>query len=265
MRNLHESNLGYPVLIILSTGSSGSGFILSINSSNFLITAKHVLFDLDNGNLLAPTANLLIQTKKVEDDSTFLFSLSFLEMDSDNILSHPDKDIAAIKISRIYNDKIGTGYSSKVEKGIKIERQGKSELVSVPEDGFALMSEVLISNDVFLLGYPSSLGLIESPQFDYYKPLLRKGIVASLDKRRGTIILDCPVYYGNSGGPVIQVDLNYPRVDLKVIGVVSEFIPYQENWINQSNSIIHNEISNSGYSVAVPMDYIIEMINGKDN
>jgi hypothetical protein len=41
---------------------------------------------------------------------------------------------------------------------------------------------------------------------------------------------------------------------------VSQFIPYSENWKNLSNGLVHTEISNSGYSVAVAMDYVFEII-----
>src|SRR5436190_19064223 len=65
--------------------------------------------------------------------------------------------------------------------------------------------EVLTGNDVFVFGYPTSLGLksdpTRPPQFDPSLPPLRKGIVAGKNPRLHTLILDSPIYFGNSGVP----------------------------------------------------------------
>ena len=45
-----------------------------------------------------------------------------------------------------------------------------------------------------------------------------------------------------------------------VIGVVTEFIPFVEEWINRSNGLVNSEFINSGYSVAVSMDKVFETI-----
>ena len=50
MRSIPEDNFAYPSLIVLSNGSSGSGFLLKTETNMFFVTAKHVLFD-NKGNL----------------------------------------------------------------------------------------------------------------------------------------------------------------------------------------------------------------------
>ncbi len=109
------------------------------------------------------------------------------------------------RIGTITQSHVGKGYSTNVILGVTLKQTGLSELVYVAKNSILFLKDALVSNDIFLYGYPSSLGLKQSPQFDYNKPLLRKGIIASVNKTQGTIILDCPVYYGNSGGPVVQV------------------------------------------------------------
>jgi hypothetical protein len=47
-----------------------------------------------------------------------------------------------------------------------------------------------------------------------------------------------------------------------LIGIVVEFVPYVENWLNDkypglSNTTIHN----TGYSVVEPMDFVIETVS----
>ncbi|HMG82618.1 MAG TPA: trypsin-like peptidase domain-containing protein [Ferruginibacter sp.] len=264
MRNIPDDNLAYPVLITLNTGFAGSGFQLNSGTNTYFITAKHVLFD-NNSKIKGASATLICQSKDIDDDSTTILSIDLTKLKlAGQIFTHPTKDVAAIAIGHMINLNEKEGYTTKTIDGVSVTQNSKTPIVSVDgEKSVAFLKDVLISNDIFLYGYPSSLGLRQSPKFDYEKPLLRKGIVASVNKIQGTIILDCPVYYGNSGGPVVQVRNEGAHIKHDVIGVVSEFIPYSENWKNQSNGITHTEISNSGYSVAVAMDFVYEMLNIK--
>ncbi len=260
MRNTPEDNLAYPVLIVLESGSSGSGFQLNTDENMYFITAKHVLFD-NKGNLLADKAEITCQSKDINDDTTTVFSVNLKDLNnSKNVYSHQSKDVAAFRIGKVETNKNGNNYTCTPIPGVDVKQTGKTGPISVAKETPIMIDQVLVANDIYLYGYPLSLGLKNSPQFDYNKPLLRKGIVASINKKEGTIILDCPVYYGNSGGPVVQVTREQGNSRHSVIGVVSQFIPYAEDWINQSNRIVHTEISNSGYSVAVSMDYVYEML-----
>ena len=260
MRNIPENNLAYPVLITLTSGHSGSGFQLNSGDEIFLVTAKHVLFD-DKGNLLSNGAELTCQTYNLDDDTTTIYNVDFDTLNKSNLIfSHPDKDVAGFTLASVKREAGKKEFTTIPVTGVSLKQVGKSGIVTVAKKSVLFIKDILVSNDVFLYGYPSSLGIKRSPQFDYKKPLLRKGIVASVNKKQGTAILDCPVYYGNSGGPVVQVSLNGAGYDHKIIGVVSQFVPYTENWINQSNKLVHTEWSNSGYSVAVAMDYVFEML-----
>lgn len=263
MRNIPENNLAYPALIILNNGHSGSGFRLNSETHIYFVTAKHVLFD-EKGNLKADKAKIVCQTADINDDTTTIFVIDLNALQKSNrVFSHSQKDVAAFTISTIKDSQNGNGSVTNTVPGVTLKQASKGSLVSVARKSVLFLKDVLVSNDIFLFGYPSSLGLKQSPQFDYDKPLLRKGIIASVNKAQGTIILDCPVYYGNSGGPVVQVINKGIHFQHNIIGVVSQFIPYTENWKNQSNNIIHTEISNSGYSVAVAMDYVFEMLSIK--
>jgi S1-C subfamily serine protease len=257
MRNIPDDNLAYPVLVQIGN-SSGSGFLFSTLTDHYFVTAKHVLFD--NNNFRGPSATLVCPSKAIDDDSTtnYLVDLNVLQSEN-NVYRHLTKDVCALRIASI-SQVIGTDIHLNRVNGVTEPQSGSSPTVSVGFDSVLFINEVLISNDVYLYGYPTSLGLNQSPQFDFSKPLLRKGIVANVYKSLGTIILDCPVYYGNSGGPVVQISQEGPIFKHNVIGVVSQFIPYTENWKNQSNNITHIEISNSGYSVAVAMDFVFEIL-----
>jgi hypothetical protein len=175
-------------------------------------------------------------------------------LESGRLLRHADADVAV--------GRLGTIDGNKIELVTGCAFISKPGLVGVSRDsGIELFKDVLISNDCYIFGYPNSLSFAPGSQFDYDKPLLRKGIVAGTDAARRTLILDCPVYWGNSGGPVVQVSHIANAMILKVIGVVSQFIPLVETWTNARQGIAHNELINSGYSVAVSMDPVIELID----
>lgn len=95
---------------------------------------------------------------------------------------------------------------------------------------------------------------------------MRKGIIAGVNEINKTILLDCPVFYGNSGGPVIQIDIESNTTlpgltyNYHIIGIVTQFIPYEESWENRNNHLINKEWFNSGYSVAVSIDKVFELI-----
>jgi len=47
---------------------------------------------------------------------------------------------------------------------------------------------------------------------------------------------------------------------MRVIGVVCQFVPNAEVWVNASNGFANRSIYNSGYSIATPMDPVLELI-----
>jgi hypothetical protein len=259
MRYIPEDNLSYPVLIEIGTGS-GSGFYFYSGNKLFLVTALHVLYKVDDlnkplrGNLLKLTSydrNPLIQTPiELHVDLT----AAIIRKDN-------SKDIVLVEIANIRT----AGDRSALELLTGVRRLGTNEtsIVGVPTDHLKRFADVLISNESFILGYPNSLSSTQQPQIEPKKPLLRKGIVAGLNNSNQTIILDCPVYFGNSGGlamEVEQIDLTQKR--FWIIGVVSQFIPFIEEMQSRQMGYINRNFENSGYSVVVPIDTILELAKG---
>jgi V8-like Glu-specific endopeptidase len=256
MRTIPDGYLSISALIKFNTGSSGSGFFYNNGDTIYFFTAKHVLVNAKNerqGNI----AEFLSYSADLADTVSNRFTIDVEKAEKNgDFLLHPTHDVAAIRIGTI-NDK----QSFDIINLDNVNSISPKGLAWVVKEGITSYEDVMISNDVFIFGYPGSIGLTNSPQFNYEKPLLRKGIVASKYEKASTIILDCPVYYGNSGGPVIQYDLNEKRqISYKVIGVVSQFIPYVEQWINNRNSLANTSYLNSGYSVAVTIDKCLELI-----
>ena len=123
------------------------------------------------------------------------------------------------------------------------------------------LNEILTANDVYVFGYPSSVGIQQFPQIDYNSPLLRKGIVAGINDARKTIILDCLTFHGNSGGPVLQVSRTGLVTHFDVIGVISQYIPTTEKWVNATLNYGYLQLHNSGYTIAEPMDAVLELVD----
>lgn len=256
MRDIPENNLAYPILINTNIWSSGSWFLINNDWKIFLATAKHVLFS-PEWALKWDQIKVTCPSNDINDDTTTIFTIN---MDSENVLKHSITDVACIKLWELNEEE----WWMNLVKWMKIIQEGKTWIVFVSTESIKKLNEVLVSNEVFVYGYPSSLGIKNSPQFDYNQPLLRKWIVANIYKNYWTIILDCPVYFWNSWWPVIEVEKDGANTYHRVIWVVSEFIPFVEEWHNKNTQRIErSEYRNSGYSVAVSMDSVLSLINAK--
>ncbi len=259
MRAIPDDNLAYPVLITLKNGSQGSGFFLNAAQASFLVTARHVIFKQNSDDLLDSEAEILSYAKdpKNKGKNEFRLDLKALKQNGE-IKRHADHDVAIIRIGirdnsdqRIVN----------TTNGVSNRQMAKSGVLGVGESTVKRYSDVLTANQVFIFGYPTSLGLKEIiPQIDYLRPLLRSGIVAGTNDQTKTLIIDCPAYGGNSGGRVLEVEQKDRAQRMWVIGVVSQFVPAVENWLNIPHGYTNTNIYNSGYTVAIPMDFVLELV-----
>jgi hypothetical protein len=261
-REIPENNLSYPVLIEISSRFPASGFFLYEADRSFLVTAKHVFLD----SLKRPWTDSAIITAYPPDPTTggrTVFVLDLVSaMTMNALLIHPSQDVVVIEIGQRSGD--STNKYIKVSPYVTLKERAIKGIIGVPIKSTKRYSEILIGNEIFLLGYPTALGITQQlPQFDHKRPLLRKGIVAGKNDSLRTIVLDCPVYYGNSGSPVIQVERDFQKTVFSVIGIITEFVPFDERYANPHFSLTKPLISNSGYSIAAPIEAVIELISQK--
>jgi hypothetical protein len=260
IRSIPNDKLGVPVKIALSDGTSGIGFYLNDDPFTYLVTSKHLLYNKNSSTPKAKMAELTSYGKDQNDLSPNIIQLYLEDMfTTKNLRSHDTHDVAIGRIGKveIQND----SEVLKLYKWARSVNWANTGIVRVDRKNITKkFSEVLISNEIFVYGYPSSIGLKYIPQIDYNRPLLRKGIVAGVSPKTSTIIIDLGIYEGNIGCPVIEVNRNGYSSDLKLIGLISQYIPYAEEWLNRQGSKSDVVLSNSGYAVAIPVDFILEIL-----
>jgi len=250
-RAMPDDNLAYPVLITLKNGGTGTGFYVNANKGMYFVTAKHVLFDMNTGALLDSVFDLLSYSKDLSDPTPNSLTVDTAVAGMNAIIKHPSQDIAVMKVAS--ENPIDPNQVLMVP-GVTTHTVAKLGFLGVALETIKRFDDVLVGNEAILLGYPTSLGLQTMPEIDPRRPLLRKGIVAGTNPRTHSLILDCPAYYGNSGSPVIEVDPQGFGHIFKIIGVVIKFVPFADS--GRTFSLV----TNSGYSVATPMDYVLELI-----
>ena len=255
-RAIPDDNLAYPVFITVQQGGSGSGFFLNTTHSVFLVTAKHVLFVRATGALAGATCSLVSYPKDPAETSKNELAADLQRLSADgNLRPHAVADVAVLRIGSVDGGRVT------FIAGITAVTTAPSGILGVSGENIKTFSDVMVANEVFIFGYPVSLGLKNIPQIDFARPLLRKGIVAGKNDMLRTLVLDCPVYWGNSGGPVLEVEtVDMTTKRFKIVGGVSEFVPLVETWRNETQGYQNIDVSNSGYSVASPLDPVMELV-----
>jgi hypothetical protein len=262
---INPDNFSYSILLTIDGGKSkGSGFRLKYKGFNFLISAKHVFYN-DEDKLYGDTLIATCPSSPLGQGHVILQ----IDLTSAKIYHSTNADVCIILIGKNQHLTAPTTHlkyetsehkrpaNLELAEYVQVLEQTTAYIVSLDIEATRNLSEIGIGNDVYLMGYPTSLGLTKSKYFDITKPLIRKGIISGVNEKEETFIIDCPSYQGNSGGPVVeQGEDEYYRV----IGLVSQYIPYETTWYNSRERIKNVEVSNSGFSVCVPFDKITELI-----
>lgn len=255
-----EEYLTLPVYIKLVRGGTATGFYYNDSTNFYLVTAKHVFFDPNSGKLNSETAELVSYPRDPYKNPYNLLECDLkLLLNKNLVVSHNQFDVAVAligKTEKIDSVNMMISYNEAISKSNPKASRVHSFL---PED-ILESKDVPVGTEVHIFGYPTSLGIKEIPQLELTQPLLQRGIVAGKNYKLNTIILDCPVYKGNSGGPVVATINKGSETEFKLIGIVSEFVPFEEKWINDKYGYANVEYSNSGYSIIAPIEIMLELI-----
>lgn len=223
----------------------GSGVLIRNSNNNiFLITALHVLgkpFEVPGlvrkQRIGLKSDNINVTLSDDQLTSTIEFNIKALQ-DANRIHIIPEHDIVAVHIGHL-DTKNETWFLPEGETTL-IAGSAQVTMVTNDENHLLRFSDLIIGGDVFVYGYPKTLGL----PADYNQPLVRKGVLAGVYKQSKEVIIDCRTYGGNSGGPVFQVVNN----ELRLIGIIhGAMLDTKTN-------------AGSDYSVIIPVELIYDKI-----
>lgn len=240
--------------------SKGTGFLFCYEANFYIITARHVLYKNIDNNYKRYSNSLVAKCPDVQDveDSCLMLNITLSDK---NTFYHPQYDVAIVHLGTYTlldnNTKLHPTYSDDV---VKTQDPLNTSLVYGAKS-FKTIRELNLGNDVYILGYPTTLGVKSYlDYFDTNKPVIRKGIISHVNLKKQHVIIDCAVFAGNSGGPVLQTNFNsVPQYSL--IGLVSQYVPYRQDYYIPNENIKQTNYINSGYAVIVAMDNVIETIS----
>lgn len=249
MSKVSIADFGYSTLLSLDYGkSTGSGFTLLHMGFKFLVTAKHVLYDESN---VLRCENLMV-TMQAPNGEDYHAEVIEIEMKAAKVLHGNPEDLAVVLLGKVHPHD-----GKKYEDYVSIQQKGSLKHSYWDSTMTKELSDIRVASEVFLMGYPTSLYTPHANFLDITKPLLRRGIVAGVNTKKNIFVIDCPAYYGNSGAPILEFCDNQT---FKVVGLVSRYIPFIVEWKNRREDLVNSEYLNSGYSVCVPMNSVLELI-----
>ena len=218
------------------------------------MTATHVLFrrGLELYDRIATLTSFADNSSPVTIDADCA-----VLRDSDDLKKHDRADVAVLKIAHMREQN-----RLALLTGVTMETSPTpgGRILGLPIAAFRRFDNVNISNRAILFSYPgTSLG--RNNQIDHRRPLLRQGMIAGKTED-GRIVLDCPSYFGSSGGLVVEIVEVAGGFQTPGIGVLSEQVPFvEELWSKQYNVQTGFRFENSGYSIAEPIDRVEELLN----
>ena len=267
--DIPEDYTRYPVMVSLDTGSSASGFYFHDEQGDiYFATAGHVLFERSQDKLaqkLRGMHALLLSYPEENSSHPIFMELDLMKLlQAGEIRVHPREDAVVVRMGT--TQQAGTEQKIILMPGVSRKTPGgqpaSGTLLGANARMIKKFADVAVGNEIFLFGYPTSLGIENYPQIDYTRPLLRKGVVSGKNDDKKTLILDCTTHYGNSGGPVIAVEQSsLTQTRFWIIGMVVEYIPLKStDYYGRERRVKIGRIENSGYSVVLPMDVILELV-----
>ena len=214
----------------------------------YLVTNRHVLegqkvvYLRFNPREAVPAREYTLQFEGVENPAAYVPH------------SDPDIDLAVVQINVNTLDKDGIQFSYFMSDRHVADRKSLEEL-GFTEGDFG-----------YILGFP--MGLVGAERSFV---IVRQGAIARIrDYLAGAskeLLMDCMIFPGNSGGPVVtkpeamSIQGTKSQSAAYLIGVVAGYIPYRDvlksRQTNEDRMIV---VENSGLSSIVPVQYLIDLI-----
>lgn len=261
-----------PILIQIphpdkNTTSYGTGIFLEESNRVFFVTAAHIIFNLKSTNIfeLNDTTAILsgfIIKKDSTEKSIVTLNLKQL-LDSGLLKRHSTHDVAVIQIAT--GELIGTNgmYVFHFSNGVLPGNLSSDKMFAIfkADATCRLFNDISDGRETYIFGYPVELLNNNIPsEVDFNYPLIRKGIISQRNQQTRKLIIDSGVYGGNSGGPIVIIE--HPGLGTtvyKVGGLITQFVPFLTR-MNPQIGVTNSDLVNSGYGVAEPIDYALELM-----
>ena len=189
------------VFAIKCGGSTGSSVVLDVDGKQYLCTAKHVVAEHVEAEH--------VEAEHVEGSEPRPPVKVFLE-----------KDWSDVNLQLV-----GCGTHN---TDICVFAPG-IRLVDDPYDVFATSQDITYGQEVFFLGFPFWLSQISNAVIGRYQvPIVKRGIVSGMLGGKNEVkrlIIDGLNNPGFSGGPLVYVPLENPRLAWRVAAIVTSYIP----------------------------------------
>ncbi len=236
----------------------GTGFIVQLENVFFLITAKHVIAEIDQN------------TKKVikERDGLYVF----------NNLKEDVPGGAVVKASSLDENKKKYPFFYHQDDSIDLVLMpfpidiNEDDIKTMSRDMFVEHNDVCETYDVFFVSYQP--GISEIKLDSRVAPIIRKGSIARINKNN-SVYIDGAAFPGNSGSPVFimpspirytsaGISFGVDAIGGKYLGTISEYKQYSEVAISQQTGrprIVFEE--NTGLSMLWTSKQVLEIIESE--
>lgn len=227
-QNILPNEILQKVFLIKVGGNTGSCFYVSVDSVDYLVTAKHLFPD-------KVSHNSPVEIEILRNDGWLKFKPTLLTHLNTQI------DIALLNMN---------------------SNELKANLFDLESKSY------FVSQECFFVGFPFGLKMEDKEgklNDGFPIPFVKKGIVSAFisdSSGMKKIFLDGHNNPGFSGGPVVVSNFDSgSKHKMKIIGVVSAYLNENKTIKTPLGNFINNE--NSGIVLSYATDHIYEIINRK--
>src|SRR4030095_8393383 len=146
---LPEDNLAYPVQV-LAQGGGGTGFFVRRDGDLYLVTARHVLVNPLTEQLWAREVTLRALSKDLKETAVTVIHLNTGQLqDERQIRTDAVRDVAVVRLGTLTSEGMNT------TAGVVVTDRSKGGIIVAPFDYLTRYTDVDVSRQIFMLGYPS--------------------------------------------------------------------------------------------------------------
>jgi hypothetical protein len=256
-----------PVLIqIQTTSKAGTGIYLVESNKWFLITAAHCIFKSESTNrseLLGKTATISSLGSNDNGNEKSQYFLDLQQLNDEGLIKrHLNHDVAVVLLGVVSTHQTNNGATIALSRGVRQLVASPFQTLTFTITNCMLFTNIPEGSDSYILDYPVNVfnPLFQS-EIDFTSPLFRTGIISQKNTRTGELIIDSGVYGGNSGGPVVIIQ--HPSSDVtaySIGGLITQFVPVL-TMVTPQIGTTNSVLVSSGYGVAEPIDYAVELMH----